>query len=155
MSTASRCVHDACGRFVTAGSLFCTRHQPARTDVLTTLSGQHQRVDPEIFRRRVARGDYRGLVDANIRTILVDAAEDMKANGLVDEAGALRMVLARLLVEETDLNQLTTNVTRIATAAVHTARAQALISGRAAEGLTEALTQILLEVAGADDGMGS
>jgi hypothetical protein len=125
--------------------LLCGLHEPAGPDLLLSMTSNP--LPAAEFRSRVDRGDYRGLVDDNLRSILRDATDDITTNGLVDEVGALRLLLRRLLVEETDLTKLTNNVTRVAAAAVQTARTQALISGGAAEGLTAALTQILLEVA--------
>ena len=62
---------------------------------------------------------------------------------LSDEIGALRLVLARVLAEEEDPARLATSIPRIVDAVV---QAQRTLSGTMAEDLTEALTQVLIEL---------
>ena len=73
-------------------------------------------------------------------------AQAAAERGVLEEIGALRLVLARLLVEEDDLTKLAANVARVASVAVQAARAQRTIDGEVAQSLTEALTQILIEM---------
>jgi len=98
------------------------------------------------FQERLERGEYRGLLDLNVQQVIDQAAAQITEHGLVDELGALRMVLARILLEEKDLSRMVANVTRVASVAVRAAQAQRVISGQAADGLTDALTRILIEV---------
>ncbi len=74
-------------------------------------------------------------------------AQAAAERSLADEIGALRFVLARLLAEEQgqDAAKLAASVARVAGVAVQAARAQRAIGGELADGLTEALTQILAE----------
>ena len=72
--------------------------------------------------------------------------------GLADEIGILRIVLARLLLEETDPAQLAESVARVTGVAVQAARAQRAISGEQAAGITEAVTQLLIELDGGAEG---
>ncbi|MBA2278241.1 MAG: hypothetical protein H0W06_10815 [Chloroflexia bacterium] len=95
------------------------------------------------FRERLEEGNYRALFDASLARVIAEAAAE---RGLVEEIGALRLVLARLLVEEDDLSKLAANVARVASVAVQAARAQRAMSGEVAQGLTEALTRILIEL---------
>ena len=97
------------------------------------------------FRRRLEDGEYRGLFGRRLGEVLAQAAAD---RGLGDEIGALRVTLARLLVEEQDPQKLAASVARVAGVAVQATRAQRAISGELADGLTEALTQILTELDG-------
>jgi hypothetical protein len=97
------------------------------------------------FRRRLDEGDYRRLFDEKLKEVIAQAAVE---RGLADEIGALRVVLARLLLEEDDLSKLVTGVARLASVTVQAARAQRAIVGEAADGLTEAIAQILAELDG-------
>jgi hypothetical protein len=65
---------------------------------------------------------------------------------LVDEIGALRLVLARLLADEDDPARLASSIPRIVDTTVRAIRAQRTLSGALAESLTEAMTQLLIEL---------
>ncbi len=97
------------------------------------------------FRRRLKQGDYQSLFEGRLKEVIAQAAAE---RSLTDEIGALRFVLARLLAEEEDVTKLATSVARVATVAIQAARTQRAISGELADGLTEALTQILTELDG-------
>lgn len=147
MMTAHRCQASGCGRFVRAGSSFCDNHNPisgVAADVEVALAER-----PELrsrFRERLKQGEYAALFDDHLSKVMGQAATAVAERGLVDEIGALRLVLARLLMEEDDLSKLAANVTRVASVAVQAACAQRAISGDVAQGLTSALTQILTEL---------
>lgn len=149
----ARCVAVGCGRFVRAGEIFCRRHavdddgsiedepeEPAAEE----RAAAHRARSAE-FRRRLAEGDYRSLFDEQIARAMAQAAT---GEGVFDELGALRFVMARLLFEEDDLTRLATNVARVAGVAVQTARAQKLLNGEAAVRFTDAVTRILIELDG-------
>ena len=135
--TATRCAAPRCGRFVPAGTEHCDKHESA---------GKEADAAHAAFLARLEQGSYAGLFDEQIREVMTQAATAMRAEGLSEEIGALRYVLARPINEEHDLARLTAAVTKIATAAVQTARAQRAINGESAEGLTSAVTQILAEL---------
>lgn len=99
------------------------------------------------FQRRLANGDYRHLFGDVLRQIIEQAGSEP---GLANEIGVLRVVLAKLLVEESDITQLATSVARVAAVAIQAARAQRAISGEQAEGLTDAITRILVEMDGTE-----
>jgi hypothetical protein len=75
-------------------------------------------------------------------------AQAAAERSLADEIGALRVVLARLLLEEDDLAKLVPGVARLTSVTVQAARAQRAIVGEQADGLTEAIAQILAELDG-------
>ena len=155
---AKRCEATWCGRFVPLGERRCRIHgdatEPSAVPGLGRVTGEDEvdgrdeererrdRVAAE-FRRRVEAGDYRGLFGPGLAEVLTQAAAD---RNLTDEIGALRVVLARLLVEEEDATRLAAGVARAAGVAVQAARAQRAIGGGLADGLSEALTQILVEL---------
>jgi hypothetical protein len=150
---AARCMAVGCGRFVRAGELFCRRHavdedgfdgaEPGETGA--SDRAQAHRARSAEFRRRLAEGDYRSLFDEQIARAMAQAAS---GEGVFDELGALRFVMARLLFEEDDLTELATNVAKVAGVAVQTARAQKLLNGDAAMRFTDAVTRILMELDG-------
>ncbi len=108
-------------------------------------AGERRRRAAVRFRRRLKQGDYQGVFEGWLKEVIAQAAAE---RSLTDEIGALRFVLARLLAEEDDLTKLATGVARVATVAIQAARTQRAISGELADGLTEALTQILTELDG-------
>ncbi len=149
-----------CGRFVGGDAVWCERHRISGIDGATggtsATDGWEREPDRaedaaarrrarQTFRRGLERGDYRGLLDRRLAEIVAGAATE---RGLADEIGALRFVLARLLAEEEDLTRLAAGVARIAGVAVRATRAERVISGEQADGLTSALAQILAELDG-------
>lgn len=148
---AQRCQATGCGRFTRASDVFCSRHQdggePTAGGSPTPLrNASAEPADSIGFQERLEARSYQALYDDPIAKVMHQAAAMVAEQGLLDELGALRIVLARLVMEEQDLTRLATNVTRVAHVAVQAARAQRVISGAAAEGLTNALTQVLLEI---------
>jgi len=99
------------------------------------------------FRARLESGDYRALLGRRLGEVMAEAAGEA---GVGDELGALRVVMARLLTEEDDLEVLAPLVARIASVSIQAARAQRAISGQLAESLTEALTSVLTNLEGSD-----
>jgi hypothetical protein len=97
------------------------------------------------FRARLEEGDYRRLLGAAIHSVIQQAAAEP---GLDDEIGMLRVVLARLLMEEGDPAKLAAGAARIAQVAVQAARARHALQGHQADNLTDAITQILTELDG-------
>jgi hypothetical protein len=103
-------------------------------------------IDPAAeFRARIEEGDYRRLLGAALHTVIQQASA---APGLDDEIGMLRVVLARLLVEEDDPAKLASGASRIAHVAVQAARARHALRGDQAENLTDAIAAILTELDG-------
>jgi hypothetical protein len=144
----ARCAAAGCGRFVARGDAWCGRH---RVVMSAGDRGPPDIEAPEfpdesepgaIFRERLARGDYRSLLDPELWEVITAAGAE---RGLANEIGLLRVVLARLLVEESDPGRLAQNAARVAGVLVQAARAQHALSGEMADGLAEAVTHILAE----------
>ena len=95
------------------------------------------------FARRLADGKYEALLSKELKQIITEAGR----NGtLLDEIGALRVVLKQLLAEEKNAQRLSESVPRVVGATVRALKAQRAISGETAGDLTEALTRVLLEM---------
>ena len=167
-----------CARFVRAGQAVCSVHRgtavgreaqaaarrmaaadEAVARVEEAGGGEREaeeRKDPEgtpaaeRFRRRLARGDYRALLDERVREVMAQGAAE---RGVAEEMGAIRFALLRLLAEEADPARLSLGVGRLATASARLARI-----GREMEQdeglLTEAIGQILRELDGVREGSG-
>lgn len=130
-----RCLVEGCERFVKPGRVVCRDHAAteegkaamaalrAMGDMLTGVEADRERRRERAaeFQRRLERGEYRALLDGRLREVMAQAAEE---RGLVEELGAARLVLARLLVEEDDLGKLALGVSRIITAAARVERAR-------------------------------
>ena len=142
---AKRCAAPGCGRFVARASVWCARHAAVVDGAVEPPELAEPDERTAEFERRLARGEYRHLFGEVLREIIAQAANEP---GLADEIGVLRIVLARLLVEETDPKQLAASVSKVAAVAIQAARAQRAITGEQADGLTNAVTQILIEMDG-------
>lgn len=75
----------------------------------------------ERLRRAVAGGDYEGLLDPALRRLFDTAAG---VPGFTHEIGALRLAMARLLVEEDDPTRLATNLTKVTASIIRATQAQ-------------------------------
>ena len=138
-----RCEAAGCGRFVQAGAVRCRRHGGdaeaggavgGGAETGTRAAGR--------FRELLARGEYRALFEPPLGEVLAQAAADRP---LLDEIGALRVALARLLAEEEDASKLATGVARLAGVAIQAAKARREVEESADDGLTALLTRILAE----------
>ncbi len=134
-----RCAMPGCGRFVAAGETWCGRHL-AEDAVEDAVSSADEGTG---FRRRLEAASYRELLGEALGTVLAEAASE---RSLVNEIGALRVTLARLLVEEDDVGRLATNVARVAAVAVLAARAQAAIATERPEDVAAAVVRTLEEL---------
>jgi len=104
----------------------------------------------ERFRRRLARGEYRALLDERVREVMAQGAAE---RGIGEEMGAIRFALMRVLAEEEDPVRLSLGVSRLANAAARLARIGKEFEQE--EGLlTEAIGQILRELDGEREGRG-
>jgi hypothetical protein len=141
-----RCATPGCGRFVRQSARWCRNHGDGEVEADDVRRGDDERAAATAaFRRRLDAGDYRRLYDETLREVIAQAAA---VRGLADEIGALRVVLARLLLEEDDLSKLVAGVARLASVTVQATRAQRAIAGEQADGLTDAIAQILAELDG-------
>ena len=126
MGQGRRCAHPGCRAWAMRGHDFCRAHR----------SGAREPPSP-------ATALLRERLEERIAATLAQAGS---AQSLAEEIGALRLVLARVLAEEDDPARLATSIPRIVDAVVRAVRAQRALSGVTAEGLTEALTQVLIEL---------
>jgi hypothetical protein len=76
----------------------------------------------------------------------VAGGRERERASLAEEIEALRLVLARLLAEEDDPARLASSIPRIVDTVVRALRTQRTLDGTLAEGLTEAMTQLLVEL---------
>ncbi len=151
-----------CERFARRGNVTCRRHgrgragadlaaavQRATRDATRALAEgkeqARQRAAAEQFRRRVERGEYRGLFDERLGRVMAEAAA---TRALDDELGALRYVLARLLAEEEDTGRLALGVARVSRAAARVELARRRIDRGRDDELAEALAQALMAMDG-------
>ena len=137
-----RCSAPGCGRFVAKGMHLCRRHQGE--NALDDRGPPHRDPDElaERFRERLRGGDYRALLEPALWEAIASAGAE---RGLANEIGSLRVVLARLLAEESDPGRLAQNAARVTSVLVQATRAQHALTGEMADGLAEAVTHILAE----------
>jgi hypothetical protein len=117
------------------GKTFCRAH------LSTVQRGESSESSPAP-RRRHPR------FEQQIEEIVTRFASEagLEHESLSEEISALRIVLARLLAEEEDAARLASSIPRVVDAVVRAVRAQRSISGAMAEGLTQAVTQVLIEL---------
>ena len=108
-------------------------YEPDGSEFVAGIDGK----DRALFARRV-----RDALDRLERT----TAGGRERESLAEEIEALRLVLARLLAEEDDPARLAASIPRIVDAVVRAVRMERMLSGTMAEGLTEAVTQLLAEL---------
>lgn len=81
-----------------------------------------------------------------IARIIAEAGHGSGNEGIAQVLGTLRVVLARLVTEEQDLDALTRNVSRIASILIRAARVQHQITSQDAASIVDALAVILAEI---------
>ncbi len=144
MGRGRPCARPGCRAWAMRGAEQCRAHQPTANQASPPGSaGERRDRAAELFQQRLERGSYRDLFDQRIAGVIARAGSEGSLN---DEIGALRLVLARVLAEEEDPARLATSIPRIVDAVVRAVRAQRTLSGSMAEDLTEALTQMLIEL---------
>jgi len=134
-SSRRRCIHAACNRFVGKAETHCAAHrQPAETPLNPSYRDPDSDPDGE---------NYRVLLDNDLRETLARATSEILDKGLIDELGALRVVLLRVLVEEHELAKLVSNITRIVTVAAQAMRVQHAVTGERATTVTESIGTLI------------
>ncbi len=132
-SVRRRCIHATCNRFVGKAETHCAAHrQPAETPL-----------NPSYRDPASDQGSYRVLLDNDLRKTLARATSEILEKGLIDELGALRVVLLRVLVEEHELAKLVANITRIVTVAAQAMRVQHAVTGERATTVTESIGTLI------------
>lgn len=143
-----RCTHLACHAWAMRGGETCRAHTPRalEEEVLTEAGGEAAAREQALaaFNRALASGRFDQLLPAEVARIIAEAGQE---GMLLDEIGALRVVLMRLIaVEGHNVELLSQGVPRIVGAIVRALRAQRLLAGDAAGDLVEALTRVLTEM---------
>src|SRR5262245_42420402 len=150
------CSVPGCPRPARAGAALCLQHarahaprpiRPVILDQVAAEARQRQGAAAEEFARRHETGDYRGLFGEKVAAMIQQAAQE---KGVTEEIGVLRIVMARLLAElragDGPVAQLAAAIAKIAAVSIQAAKTQRAISGELAGSLTDALTQILVEL---------
>ena len=139
MNRARRCERTGCRAWAVRGESLCYAHLTQRAGrVDDRIQGDDRIVSPRVQDALEAR------VEEFVSHYVADAG--LERDSLAEEIGALRVVLARLLAEEESAARLATSIPRVVDAVVRAVRVQRSMSGALAEGLTEAVTQVLLEL---------
>lgn len=127
-----RCAYPTCRRRAKPDASFCATHI-----ALDALPPVPDACEP---------GSYRILLDNELRTTLARATAEIMEEGLIDELGALRIVLLRVLVEEREIAKLVTSITRIVTVAAQAMRVQHAVSGESTTTMLESVNAMLRSV---------
>jgi hypothetical protein len=135
MGQGRRCGRPGCRAWAMRAGELCRAHQTVVDRAVNGANGADSASADDLVRRRIA-------------SILLQAGafESGASEPLEDEISALRLVLARVLASEDDPSKLALSIPRIVDALVRAIRAQRAVSGARAEGLTESLTQVLIEL---------
>lgn len=123
-----------------------TPHRSSRDQSPRETSFETVDHPPTPYERALETGSLDELHATSINRLIQQAAIDVDSKGVVDELGALRIVLTRLVNEQQDLDELTANVTRVASVALQAARTQRLIGESATDLISGALELILNEI---------
>jgi len=139
MKQARRCERVGCRAWAVRGESLCYAHltQAARPPRDCAEDGRAV-ISPRLHDALETR------LEELVSRYVGDA--DLERESLAEEIGALRIVLARLLAEEESASRLATSIPRVVDAVVRAVRAQRSMSGALAESLTDAVTQVLLEL---------
>ena len=113
-------------------------------------SDQHPEMEPTWFDAALLTGELQPLRDTPIYQLIQQAAHEVAAQGIADEVGALRILLARLVTEERNLEKLTESVTKVVRVALDAARTRHQIGNRDEAGLNAAVVVIQDEIADAN-----
>lgn len=145
-----RCARLGCRAWAMRGRSYCRMHQ--RQEQVEQEPSIDDSDDGEENRDLAADSLPESPIPPDLVTARVEAllGEIRETEGseltLREEIGVLRLVLARVLAEEPDLNRQAASVPRIINTVIRAAQAQRLLAGTKSEAITEALTQILIEL---------
>lgn len=145
-----RCARPGCRAWAMRGRSYCRMHQNSER------AEQAEQLEPELSIDGAAdpseEDRFQVVIPLDLITARVEAllAESRDAGGdeltLREEIGALRLVLARELAEEPDLRHQAASVPGIINTVIRAIQAQRLLSGSKAGAITEAITQVLIEL---------
>lgn len=132
-----RCAIAGCLNYAAPKRDRCSAHR----DTVELPSGDAEAV---AFRVALDGGHYRAMLGSLADDIRLAAEE----SGVSNEIGVLRLVMAKLLAEETDPAKLSSGIAKIAGVIIQAQRAQHTLSGQSADTLTDAVATILEELQG-------
>ena len=141
-----RCAVPGCAGYARSGSAYCAAHRTAagrRQGGQAASADEPRLTSHDSFHQRRDASDYRRLFGERMDALMAAAAEE---EGIEDEIGVLRILLARLMVEEADPLKLAEAVARIAGVSVQAARVRHAISGKRTESFTDAVARVLEEL---------
>lgn len=159
MAIKPRCRVLGCTGFAQRQSSLCAVHKryvdsapPAGDDEADRFADRVRRQEAEAraaaaaeFRERLATGRYGDLLGDRLGGLVKEASA---AAGVGDELGMLRLVFAELMLGDVDLETKVKLMSRLSNAIFAAAKVQRLLTGQLADGLTDAITTILLEIEG-------
>lgn len=108
--------------------------------------GDPTRLDDSPWDAALQAGSVEPLMATAIARVIAEAGKGTGDEGVAQVLGTLRVVLARLVNEEQDLDALTRNVCRISTILIRAARVQHQITSQDAASIVDALAVILAEI---------
>lgn len=132
MGGGRHCARPGCRAWAMRGREYCRAHEPTR-----------DRAGPAAESAPPLSPAFRELIEQRVSELLAQPGYE---ESLAEEIGALRLVLARVLAEEDDPARLAASIPRIVDAVVRAVRTQRTLAAGTAEGLTAAMTQVLLEL---------
>ena len=145
-----RCAREGCRAWAMRGKESCRAHMAvavAHPDQATDERAEAARAERAArvaeFKRRMASGKYRDLLERRVVEVMEEAGREGE---LIEEIGALRIVMKKLIAEDDDAERLSVSIPRVVNATVRALKAQHAISGKLAGDLTEALTRVLIEM---------
>jgi len=97
------------------------------------------------YKQALIARDLNAFRMTNVNSLIEQAANEIAKRGMVDEIGALRIVLARLVTEEDDLQVLTKHVTQVVGVALAAAKTRRLIEGDPMDEVPVVAAQIMSE----------
>lgn len=134
MARRDHCDYPDCGRFEREVGLGrCSEHRGL------PLPLERERTH---FEAELDAGTYDAIF-GELKPLILQASRDANVDS---EIGVLRIVLARLLTEETDPFRLASGVSRITSVIVQAQKANKAISGQVADDITGAIATILEEM---------
>ncbi len=108
--------------------------------------GDATHTDDTPWNAALQAGSIEPLLNTGIARLISQASDNLGGEGVSRELATLRVVLARLVAEEQDLDALTRNVARITTVLLQAARLQRQITNQDAASIVDAMAVILAEI---------
>lgn len=148
-----KCQVPGCTAFARAGKPFCHEHRDTPIEpeagelpyFSRVLLAEQQQIEERRaeFQRRLESGDYKQLFGKATADMIALAAQE---NGVDTELGALRVVLARVMVEIDDPAEQARVVASVTSAIGRLLRTQQIVSGALVGTLSNAVMALLEEL---------